>query len=79
LKEALFYLKKAHHLLPDDPTVTEHLGDVLLKMGDGEKALELYRRALELKPTDEQKKKIQMKIDRLLKKNRDAKGDPDHL
>ena len=58
-KKALEHLEQAYRLVPDDPTIAEHLGDVLLRLNKTKQALELYRRALEIKP---EKKAIQEKI-----------------
>ena len=44
------YLTDATTLLPRDATVHEHLGDVLAKRGDKERALRSYRTALSLDP-----------------------------
>ncbi len=58
-KKALKHLERASQLVPDDPTIAEHLGDVLLRLNETKQALELYRRALEIKP---EKKAVQQKI-----------------
>jgi uncharacterized protein HemY len=39
-------LEKAVTLVPDDPTILEHLGDAYLKTNNKTKALEYYRRSL---------------------------------
>ena len=50
LPEAGEALEKAVELLPDDPLVREHLGDVYRAAGDADKARGAYRKALELDP-----------------------------
>jgi tetratricopeptide (TPR) repeat protein len=52
-EKALAYLEKAARLVPDDPIILEHLGDVYVKVGRPGKALDAYKRALELKSGDE--------------------------
>jgi tetratricopeptide (TPR) repeat protein len=59
------WLEKAHTLVPGDPIITEHLADVYVKMDRVEEALELYRRALELNPTEERARDIRRKLDAL--------------
>lgn len=56
------YLTDATHLLPRDPTVHEHLGDVLAKRGETVRALSLYRAALTLDPESKDGPKIKVKI-----------------
>jgi tetratricopeptide (TPR) repeat protein len=56
------YLTDATHLLPRDATVHEHLGDVLAKRGDRERALRSYRTALSLDPDAKEVDKIRSKI-----------------
>ena len=34
--------------MPDDPTILEHMGDLYLALADREKALQLYRRAMDI-------------------------------
>lgn len=48
-QEALEWIVKAVHLVPDDPTILEHMGDIHRGLADKEQALEAYRRSLELK------------------------------
>jgi tetratricopeptide (TPR) repeat protein len=43
---ARLQLEKAWHLLPTEPTIMEHLGDVYVKMGMMREALQLYRGSL---------------------------------
>ncbi len=56
------YLTDATHLLPRDPTVHEHLADVLAKRGETGRALSLYRAALTLDPESKEGPKIKVKI-----------------
>jgi tetratricopeptide (TPR) repeat protein len=56
------YLTDAARLLPRDPTVHEHLGDVLAKRGEMPRALELYRAALDLDPESKEVPKLRSKI-----------------
>ena len=42
-------LEKAFSLVPKDPTVSEHLGDVYFKTKSYQKSLDMYERALSLK------------------------------
>ena len=46
LDKALVELERAHRLMPQDGTVTEHLADVYLRLQRNREALRLYRRAL---------------------------------
>jgi tetratricopeptide (TPR) repeat protein len=46
LDKALVELERAHRLMPQDGTVTEHLADVYLRLRRNREALRLYRRAL---------------------------------
>ena len=56
------YLTDATRLLPRDATVHEHLGDVLAKRGQFNRALELYRVALTLEPEPGDEAKLKSKI-----------------
>lgn len=56
------YLTDAARLLPRDPTVHEHLGDVLAKRGDMQGALKRYRIAVELDPESKDVDKLRSKI-----------------
>ena len=58
--KALSSLKKAVSIIPDDPTIAEHLGDVYLKKKAYEKSLKMYEKALLMKHLD--KEKIKEKI-----------------
>jgi tetratricopeptide (TPR) repeat protein len=56
------YLADATRLLPRDPTVHEHLGDVFAKRGNYKRALDLYRAALTLEPEEKDEAKLRSKI-----------------
>jgi tetratricopeptide (TPR) repeat protein len=49
-QEALEQLKKASELMSTDPTVWEHLGDTYLKLGDLQRAVEHWKKGLEIDP-----------------------------
>jgi len=61
-------LKKAVGLMPDDPVVLEHLGEVYLKKGLRKEAREIWIRSLEADPNN------QLLTDRFRK---EGFGDPD--
>lgn len=56
------YLTDATKLLPRDATVHEHLGDVLAKRGEYNRALSVYRNALTLGPEPKDEAKLRSKI-----------------
>jgi predicted Zn-dependent protease len=56
------YLTDAARLMPRDATVHEHLGDVLAKRGDMQRALQVYRTAMNLDPESKEAEKIRSKI-----------------
>ena len=58
-KAALGQLERAASLLPADPTVTEHLGDVYLKLDRPDEAKIQWQRALRLGP-DEPETRLQI-------------------
>ncbi len=49
-KEAFNEINKAMEIIPNDPTIHEHLGDVLLKLGDEKQALPHWKRSFILDP-----------------------------
>jgi len=63
------YLTDATRLLPRDATVHEHLGDVLAKRGNTERALQLYRTALTLDPEAKEIDKLRSKIAEIERKS----------
>ncbi|MFA6172485.1 MAG: tetratricopeptide repeat protein [Kiritimatiellales bacterium] len=52
--EALKELKKAKGLIEDDPSIWEHLGDIYIKIGNRDAAVEHWKKALELAPDSKQ-------------------------
>lgn len=64
-------LLEAHRREPDDPTIEEHLGDLLERQGEVEKAVTHWERALTLKP--EEPDKLKKKLQRYARK---ASGKP---
>ncbi len=62
------YLGKAADVVPDDPTIQEHLGDLHLKMGDRKQALDHYRAALDLDPEPKEEATLRGKIAELEKR-----------
>lgn len=69
LEQAEKYLTDATGLLPRDATVHEHLGDVLVKRGDKQRALQSYRTALSLEPEGKEGEKLRLKIAEIEKKD----------
>jgi tetratricopeptide (TPR) repeat protein len=63
---AVKYLREAAGLLPDDPTVLEHLGDASFKLGQKHETIEVYKRALQLNPANSG---LQKKIEDLIRGN----------
>jgi tetratricopeptide (TPR) repeat protein len=57
-KEALEIFKLNVYLFPKSWNVYDSYGEILLKMGDKSKAIEMYRRSIELNPENENGKKI---------------------
>jgi predicted Zn-dependent protease len=66
-------LTDATKLMPRDPTVKEHLGEVLAKRGETTRALSLYRAALNLDPDAKDLEKIRSKIAELEKQQQAQK------
>lgn len=62
LDSAEKHLVDAANLLPTDPTVQEHLGDLYARQGSVQAALERYRAALGLDPDEKDEAKIRQKI-----------------
>ena len=68
------YLTDATRLLPRDATVHEHLGDVVARRGDANRALSLYRAALTLDPEAKELEKLRSKIAELEKQQQAQKA-----
>ena len=61
--EAEKYIKKAVELMPEDPTVNDHYGDILWKLDRNIQARYFWNYVLSLEDADEDiKKKINIKI-----------------
>ena len=56
------FLGQASQLMPRDPTVQEHLGDVYAKRGEYAKALERYKTALDLEPQPNEEAALRSKM-----------------
>ena len=52
--KALKYIKKAVELVPDDPIMLEHMGDVYQKLNDKPNALKFYQKSLKIKEKDKE-------------------------
>ncbi len=61
-REAVQELEKAHKLVPNDPTIAEHLGDALIKSQKYYKALKIYRKAVELEKDKRKRHRLQKKV-----------------
>jgi tetratricopeptide (TPR) repeat protein len=64
-EEALKQLQKAHEMVPDEPEITEHVGDCHLRMNNKPKAIEFFKRALELHPEKKQYERLMKKVSEL--------------
>lgn len=64
------HLADAAELMPWDPTIQEHLGDLYLKQGDVAQAADRYRAALKLDPEDRDEAKIRTKLADIEKKTK---------
>jgi tetratricopeptide (TPR) repeat protein len=62
LEEALKLLLRAAELVPDDPVILEHLGDVYRQLEQRDKAREFYRRSLDRRSTTEERQVIEGKL-----------------
>lgn len=51
--DAKTQLSRAVEILPEDPTILEHMGDVLLKLGDEQQAIPRWEESFILDPTNE--------------------------
>ena len=62
-EEALGPMKKAFELLPFDPIINDHLGDILWENGKKRSAKLYWKRSLSFKPDKEEINKIKKKIE----------------
>ncbi len=60
--EAIKYLEAAHRLKSDEAVIAEHLGDAYYRHQMTDKALEMYKKALEKEEDKSKSEKIQQKI-----------------
>ena len=63
-EKALEYLLRAQGMVPDDPVIHEHLGDIYVELGRHDEAIENYSRSLQFK----EEKKVRQKMEKLLQK-----------
>ncbi len=73
--EALEYLEQAVNLMPNDPVVNDHLGDVLWRIGRRNEARFQWERALHFGPEEEERVKIEEKLNSGLK-DKDVTSSP---
>ncbi|SHK72367.1 serine hydrolase domain-containing protein [Epilithonimonas mollis] len=64
-KEALEIFKLNVYLFPNSWNVYDSYGEILLKIGDKNKAIEMYKKSIELNPENENGKKILEKLSSL--------------
>ncbi|MCG8547836.1 MAG: tetratricopeptide repeat protein, partial [Alphaproteobacteria bacterium] len=62
--EAVTQLERAVQLRPQDPVINDHLGDAYWKVGRRHEARFQWRRALSFEPTEEDKTKIEGKLEK---------------
>ncbi len=67
-QEALKQIERALKLVPDDPIINEHYGDILRALGREKEALSAYRKALSLAKKRRERQRIQKKIEELCAK-----------
>lgn len=67
-KEALVYLEKVLKILKDDATVNEHMGDILMSLGQTDKALDYYLKSSILNRSVNDS--LKEKINKLIKQDR---------
>ncbi len=69
LKKALVKLELATSLLPDDPVILDHLGDVYLDLKRPDDAVRAWNRSLKVDPKNE---KVRKKLERARRELRRA-------
>ncbi|MCD6353671.1 MAG: tetratricopeptide repeat protein, partial [Proteobacteria bacterium] len=68
IKKAIRELEKAAELIPEDPTIAEHLGDAYLESAMIDKAKVQYEKALRTNPEKKELQDKLKKIEQLQKK-----------
>lgn len=53
-EKALVEVRRAANLMPEDPTIVQHMGDVMEKLGKPDKALNYWKRSFVLDPEQEE-------------------------
>jgi tetratricopeptide (TPR) repeat protein len=59
---ALTELLKANQLVPDDPTIAEHIGDIYVSLKEYNKALPYYEKSIQLEKDVKKKKIVEEKL-----------------
>jgi len=67
-EEAVKELLLSLELVPDDPAILNHLGDVYVVQDQVEKAIQAYDKAIKFFKSEEEKEKVRIKIDNLKKR-----------
>ena len=62
LSTALAEILKANELLPDDPTIAEHIGDIYVSLKEYNKAFPYYEKSIQLEKDVKKKKIIEEKL-----------------
>jgi Flp pilus assembly protein TadD len=71
---AVQYLEKATELVPEDPTINDHLGDAYWQTGRLVEARYQWRRALQFGPQENDVKPIQAKLEHGLNVSASPRG-----
>ena len=53
---------KANQLLPDDPTISEHIGDTYVSLKENNKAFPYYEKSIQLEKDVKKKKIVEEKL-----------------
>jgi tetratricopeptide (TPR) repeat protein len=69
LKAALAEIRKANSLMPEDPTIHEHLGDIYSALKDYDNAVHHYERSVILEKDPSKKNSVEQKL-RILKEKK---------
>jgi tetratricopeptide (TPR) repeat protein len=69
--EAIHHLEESAKLIPDDPTINEHLGDAYFKKKKYQEALKHYKKAVSLKhPSEENVRDKITEVERLIEQEK---------